>query len=473
MNDDLAREQTYRMMTETSVEKLVCRMAIPTITSMLVTSFYNIADTFFVGKIGTSATGAVGVVFPLMAVIQAFGFFFGQGSGNYISRKLGEKEPEAAAKMAATGLFSSFIAVALLSALGLFFIEPLCLLLGSTPTILPYAKKYMVFILLGAPFTAASFVLNNQLRLQGKAFYSMVGLSLGACVNIVLDPILIFGLKLGISGAALATMLSQILSFLLLLWGCGRGGALQIRWRNFSLSPHLYAEMAKAGIAPLLRQGLASVATIALNIAVRPYGDAAVAAMSIVNRVIMFASSMLIGFGQGFQPVCGFNYGAKRYRRVIRAFWFCIRTAFVVMTLLSAISFLAAHQIVAIFRKDDLEVIAIGAQALRYQSLSLPLWSWIIINNMMMQNIGEFKKSSMLSLARQGLFFLPLVFLLPRRLGILGVQISQPIADVLTFLLALYLSLAVLRRLKQMAKDEEEQKLAAYKDTEAAETPSA
>lgn len=309
-------KDNYLYLTTTPVPRLIVSLAVPTIISMLVTSFYNMADTYFVGKINTQSTAAVGIVFSVMSIIQAVGFFFGHGSGNYISRKLGAQETGNAEKMAATGFFWALFMGIFLAVVGLIFLTPLSLALGSTPTILPYTEKYLGIILLGAPFMTASLVLNNQIRFQGNAAYAMVGIVSGAVINVILDPILIFVFDMGISGAALATVISQICSFSLLLYMCRKGGNIRIRFRNFTPSLAFIKEIIGGGTPSLARQGLASVATILLNVAAGAYGDAAIAGMSIVTRIAMFINAFLIGFGQGFQPVCGFNYGAGLYARV-------------------------------------------------------------------------------------------------------------------------------------------------------------
>ena len=450
MEPNEAQARKFHEMTEAPVKRLVCKMAVPTIISMLVTSFYNMADTFFVGRIGTSATGAVGVIFPLMAAIQAVGFFFGQGSGNYISRQLGAQHQDEALRMASTGFFSALGAGFVILAFGMVFQRPLCYLLGATDTIYPYALDYMRWILLGAPYMTAALVLNNQLRLQGNAFYAMIGLVSGAVLNIALDPLLIFGFGMGIAGAALATILSQLVSFCLLLLGVQRSGGVPIHPRFFRPSLSRYRAVMSGGLPSLCRQGLASVSVICLNLAAGPYGDAAIAAMSIVSRVGQFAGSALIGFGQGFQPVCGFNYGAKRYDRVTRAFWFCVRVAVCVLTVLAVAGLIFAPQVIALFRADDADVIRIGARALRLQCLTLPLLSWVILCNMLLQNIARTVRASVLSMSRQGLFFVPLIFLLPPLLGVLGVQLCQPISDVFSFVIAVPLTVPVLREMKRL-----------------------
>lgn len=431
-------------MTGEPIERLVVGMAVPTIAMMLISALYSMADTWFVGTLGTSATAAVGVGFPLMAFIQAFGFFFGHGSGNYISRRLGAGETEDAARMAMTGFVSALICGGAIAAAGLVFLRPLALLLGSTETILPHALEYFRFVLLGAPWMAASLTLNNLLRFQGSAAYGMVGMASGAVLNVVLDPIFIFVFELGVAGASLATMISQFVGFCLLLWMCSRGGNIGIRMRNFSPSFRQYVEIARGGFPSLCRQGLASVATVSLNHMAGGFGDAAIAAMSIVQRVYWFAMSSLIGWGQGFQPVCGFNYGAGLYGRVKRAFWFCVKTATVVLLFVSAAGIVFAREIMTEFRPDDQDVIEIGVLALRLQCLILPFNGWVILNNMMLQTIGRAGPATLLATARQGLFLLPILFLLTPRFGVLGIQMAQPLADFATLLLSIPLGLKVL-----------------------------
>lgn len=442
-------EEKRTYMLETPVKKLVCTLAGPTILSMLITSFYNMVDTFFVGKIDTQATGAVGIVFSVMAIIQAVGFFFGHGSGNYISRKLGAKETEEAEKMAAVGFFTAFIAGVILMAGGLIFIRPLAYLLGSTDTILPYTVAYLWIILLGTPAMTTSLVLNNQMRYQGSAFYAMIGIVSGAILNIVLDPILIFACKFGIAGAAMATTISQYVSFILLLIMIKRGGNMQIRFCNFKPSLYFYKEIIRGGTPSLCRQGLASLAAIFLNRTAGFYGDAAIAGMSIVSRISMFANSALIGFGQGFQPVCGFNYGAGKNDRVLEAFWFCVKYAFVFLLVVATAGFIFAPGLVTLFRKDDLEVIEVGTAALRYQVIAFPLNAWIVMCNMMLQSVGKGLKASIVASARQGLCFIPLIMILPHFFGLFGVEICQAVSDVLTLAISVPIGMSVIKEMKR------------------------
>lgn len=442
------QEEKVKYMTTTPVQKLVCSLAVPTIISMLITSFYNMADTFFVGKINTSATAAVGVVFSIMALIQAVGFFFGHGSGNFISRKLGAREYDVAATMAATGFIYAFLTGVLIAIVGLLFLEPLAYLLGSTETILPYTKDYLRIILLGAPFMTSSLVLNNQLRYQGSAAYAMVGIVAGAVVNIGLDPLLMFVFDMGIAGAALATIASQLISFCLLWAGSRKGGNILIRFHNFNKNPYYIKEIIRGGFPSLCRQGLASISVTMLNHAAGGYGDAAIAGMSIVNRVSMFANSALIGFGQGFQPVCAMNYGAGKFKRVRDAFLFCVKYSFIFLLLVSIAGYVGAESIIAVFRKGDAQVLEVGTVALRLQLLTFSLGAWYVMCNMMLQSIGKAVKASIVTAGRQGLFFIPLILILPQLYGIWGVQICQPIADICAFLLSLPLGLATLKEMK-------------------------
>ena len=367
----MTQAEKQHMMATAPIPGLIARLSVPTIISMLITSFYNMADTFFVGKLGTSATAAVGVVFPLMSIIQALGFLFGHGSGNSVSRKLGAQKVDEAEHLASCGFFSSLVCGLLILIGGQLFLEPLSRILGSTDTILPYTKQYLSVILIGAPYMTASLTMNNLLRFQGSAFYAMIGITTGAVLNVILDPVFIFVFDMGIAGAAWATILSQLVSFVLLLVGMKVSNCVPLRMKNMKYLPSLIGQIFDGGLPSLCRQGLASLATVALNLAAGPYGDAAIAAMSIVMRIAFFAGSTVIGFGQGFQPVCGFNYGAGNIKRVKEAFWFCVKLATGVLIVLAILGFVFSGDLVAIFRKDDLEVIEIGTLALRMQCVRL------------------------------------------------------------------------------------------------------
>lgn len=456
MRQNISADEKFNKMINTPVPRLVTTLAVPSIISMLITSIYNMADTYFVSQISTSASGAVGIAFALMAVIQAIGFTIGMGSGNYISRLLGQKNRDQASKVAATGFFTALGLGAVLMLPGFIFMDPLVYALGATETIAPFAKSYISYILIGMPYMAASFVLNNILRFQGSAFFGMLGIGTGGLLNIILDPIFIFKLNMGTGGAALATIISQFVSFCILFFNCGIGGNIKIRFKNFTPKWEIYKEILRDGLPSFYRQALASISMVCLNQAAGPFGDAAIAAMSIVTRTFQFAISMIIGFGQGFQPVCGFNYGAGRYDRVWDAFWFCLRTTAAVMAVTGAAGFVFSNQVITFFRKEDLDVIAIGARALRFQCMVFPLSSWIIMTNMMLQTLGKGTQASIVAISRQGLFFLPAIMVLPRVLGITGVQVCQPVSDVFSFLVAIPFGAAALRELKAKHKEQKD-----------------
>ena len=436
-NENQQNNEKFELMTTQPVERLICKFAVPTIISMLITAAYNLADTFFIGKISTQTTGAVGIVFSFMTVLQAIGFYFGHGSGNYISRALGAKKYDDAEKMASTGFFASVFIGIIITVTGLIFMNPVLRLLGSTDTILPYAKSYFTYILLAAPFILGSFVLNNHLRFEGNAVYGMLGILSGAVLNIILDPILIFACDLGIAGAAIATGFSQMVGFFILLVICNRKG-LKIRIKNCRFNRKFIAEINAGGLPSLFRQGLTSVSNICLNFAAGAYGDSAIAAFSVVGRISFIAFAVIIGFGQGFQPVCGFNYGAKKYDRVKKSYRFCVFAIF---------GFIFSNELVRMFRADDALLIKIGSLALKLQSLAMPLAGFITMSNMYLQNIRSTLRATVLAAARQGLIFIPVMFILSGVFGLVGLQSAQLVSDVITFILAVPLTLPVLNKM--------------------------
>lgn len=449
-------ENKFTQMTQTPVSRLVSTLAVPTIISMLTTSLYNMADTFFVGQIGTSATAAVGVALPLMAIIQAIGFTFGQGSGNQMSRLLGQQQREEAERLCSVAFFSAFALGVVLCVFGLLFLDPLVYALGATSTSAGYTRDYVFYILFGAPFMVSALVLNNQFRFQGSAVFGMVGIFSGAAINVILDPIFIFGFGMETGGAALATSISQFVSFCLLIWGTFQRDNLRLSLRFFQPSGRRYIKIIAGGLPSFWRQSLASVASILLNVAGRSFGgDVVVAAMSIVSRLTMFASSAIIGLGQGYQPVCGFNYGAGLYRRVREAYWFFFRVALAAALIIACLGFLFAPQLVALFRRDDPEVIRIGALALRMQCISFPLMAWFFPSSMTLQTLGRSARATVLAMCRQGLFFLPLILILPNLLGVTGIQLSQPLSDLCSFSVALPMGISILRELRALEETAE------------------
>lgn len=428
----------YEFLTQAPVSRVILTMAVPTIVSMLVTCFYVIVDTYFVGQLNTQSTAAVGIVFPLMSLIQAIGSFFGHGSGAYMSRELGARRTDNALSMATTGLVYALLTGILIAVVALLFLRPLSLVLGSTATSLPFTEQYMAIILLGAPFQIASFTLNSQLRMQGNARYAMWGIISGALLNVVLDPILIFACGLQLRGAALATVIGQIVSVAVLLAMCHFRATTGVRLcpRFFSLHWHYVREIVYGGSPSLSRQGLASISVILLNVAAAGYGDAAVAAMSIVSRVTMFVMAVIVGLGQGFQPFCGYCYGAALYNRLRHGFWFTVRVGFIFLLFFSAVFFCFAEQTIAVFR-DDAIVIAIGSTALRWHLAVYPLNAYIMAGNMMLQTTRRPLRANVLSSARKGLVFIPFILILPHLFGLMGIAMCQAVCDVVTFIIAI------------------------------------
>lgn len=429
-------EDQRKRMLETPVHKLILSLALPTIVSMLVTSIYNMADTYFVSQLNTSASGAVGVVFSLMAIIQAVGFTVGMGAGSIASRLLGQNRGEEADVYASSGVATALVVGVVMAVLGQAFRGELMWLLGSTETIYPYAMDYAFYITLGAPVMILSFTLNNLLRWQGKANLSVFGLATGGILNMILDPIFIYGFDMGIGGAGAATLLSQCVSLTILASFFFLGKSeLRVSIGKLSPAPGTYLAILKQGMPSFFRQGVLSVATMALNYNAKLYGDAAVAALSIVTKVFMLIQSIVIGFGQGFQPVLGYNYGAGRLDRVKEAVWFSIRTCTVILTVGAAAGFALAPHIITLFRRDDALVIAIGTRAFRWQCLTLPLGAVLVFANMFFQSLGKSWRAVILAVCRQGLY-IPLVYLMTGCFGLAGLERTQAVADLLAFVLS-------------------------------------
>ena len=432
------KHDQYYEMANAPISHIIPKLAAPTIVSMLISSIYNMADTFFVSQLGTSASGAVGVIFSAMSIIQALAFMIGMGSGNYMTRSLGAGKRELAEQIVSIAFFTGII-MGLVITVSATFNHRVVLLLGATETIAPYAEAYAHYIFIAAPFMICSFIMNNLLRFQGKASFAMVGITVGGLLNIALDPLFIFTLDMGTAGAALATGLSQFISFCILLWMCNhQDSCISISIRKFRPKLAIYREVLYGGIPSLGRQGIASVATVLMNFMCQPYGDAAIAAMSIVSRFMFFINSVIIGFGQGFQPVCSYCFGAGLYDRVKKACWFCIRVSTIILLVLSVISFPAARSIITLFRRNDPTVIEIGTLALRLQLITLPLQGAVIMGNMMPQSIGYGFRATLVSTARQGIFLIPLLTIMTYTIGLLGIQCAQPLADIATFILSLF-----------------------------------
>ncbi|MBE5796581.1 MAG: MATE family efflux transporter [Clostridiales bacterium] len=458
--------QRQHMMLHDPVQRIIPKLAVPSIISMLITTIYNAADTFFVSQLDTAASGAVGVVFSVMAIIQAISFTLGMGTGTNLSQALGRGDPDEASRYASVGFFTALMTGVTIMVLGVLSLDWLVPILGATDDIFPYAKDYATYIFYAAPFMMGSFVLNNMLRFQGLATYGMVGITVGGVLNMILDPVFIFeaGTDIGLgfalpfgfgmktAGAAVATAISQAVSFLILLLQSNlRSDTITVTPRHFRPTAHMYGRILNNGLPSLGRQGIASISTILLNNSVKFYVDplmqtAAIAAMSIVSKIVMFVNSTVIGFGQGFQPVCSFNYGAGQYSRVRQAFWFCVKVTTVILLVLGFLAFLAATPILTAFRRDDPMAVEIGAFALRCHLSTIPLWGFIVMSNMFTQSIGFGVRSLIISISRQGLFLIPMLLLLPPLFSLTGVQIAQPIADVLALGLTILITQSILRQ---------------------------
>ena len=446
-----AKKSQYEKMTETPISKLVVTLSIPTIASMLVTNIYNLVDTAFVGRLGTSASGAVGIVFGFMSIIQAFGFMFGQGSGSIMSRALGSQDRESATVHASVGFVGSFMCGLIISLLGFLLLDDIVMFLGSTLTIAPYAKTYISFILAAAPFMCSSFTLNNLLRYEGKASLGMIGLMFGAVLNMVGDPILMFGLGMGIAGAGLSTALSQIVSWSILLF-MFLGGHTESKInliKAFQAGPAVVGNIMATGFPSLLRQGLNSLTTVLLNSRCGVYGDAAVAAMSIVSRIVFFTFSIALGVGQGFQPVSAYNYGARKYSRIREGYRFTAILAEGIIIVGVTILIVFASPLIRLMR-DDPEVIEIGTRALRLQALSNLFLPPCMVTEMLYQSTGHRAGATMLSALRSGLLFIPSLLILSSVRGLAGIQEAQPLSVVLSFPFTVMFAVLFFRKLPKV-----------------------
>lgn len=449
--------QHHKTMTERPVSQLVLRQAVPSIISVLITTVYNMADTYFVSQLGTSAAGAVGVVFSLMAVFQAIGYTLGMGAGNIMSRQMGAKDTDNANRTASTGVVTAFVIGLLFAVLGQLFIKDLMYLLGATETILPYAQAYGQYILLAAPFMCASFVMSTLLRCEGKSTLGTIGLTVGGLLNIGLDPLFIYTFDMGTAGAALATAVSQFVGFAILLaFFLLHKSNIRLSIRLVSRDLKVYGNIVFTGFPSLSRQGLSSIANLLLNRSAMIYGDAAIAAMGIVGKVFMFIFSAVLGFLQGYQPIAGFNYGAKKYERVRKATYFAGSFCIAATVLIGFVCYLIAPEIIAVFRRNDPDVIRIGALALRMQCVVLPLCAVTTISSFALQSTGQRVMAIILSMCRQGIFYIPLILTLPNVFDLLGIQMTQTVSDILTLIVSVPFLIRFLRMLRKKEPVEEE-----------------
>ena len=435
----------FDKMTKTPLVKLIVSLGIPTTISMLVTSLYNMADTYFVGTLGESPQAATGILFTLQAIIQAVAFMLGQGSGTMVSKALADRNKEEACEYVSTGFFTGLFVGGVFFVLGILFLEPMLLFLGSTDTILPYAKQYGTCVLVSCSVVMGSFVLNNVLRYEGKSFYSMIGLVSGGLLNILLDYVFVIIFKWGVLGAGIATAASQAISFGVLLYFFMKMGESKIHITSMSRNIKTYLTIMKVGFPALVRQGLASISGGLLNNITRPFGDAAIAAMSVANRFSMFVMCVGLGIGQGYQPVASFNYQAKRYDRVKRGLVVTMAIGFCMVACLAIPSIIFSEQIVYAFQKSP-AVMEVGVLALRAACVGSMFLPFSIPVNMLYQSTRQVKLSTFLSMMRNGLMFMPTLLITTHFWGLLGVQISQPLADMLTGLVGLPFAISFLRK---------------------------
>lgn len=440
------KDSQYEKMLHAPLGPLILSLAGPSIISMLVSSIYNMADTYFVGRLGLSASGAVGVAFPLMMIIQAISFTFGMGANSLISRYLGAKETEMAQTTASSAIFACLVMNIIFSAVSLSVLDPLLELLGATPTILPFARDYASIILLGSPFISGSFVLNNLLRSQGLNRKAMIGLTFGGILNIILDPIFISTLNFGISGAAIATIISQFVSFLILLYMVESKSILSLRPRFVSRDIRLYFAVIRIGIPSFLRQALGSMAVIILNNRASTFGDPAVAAFTICGRFSSIFLAFVLGAGQAFQPVAGYNFGAEHYERVKQAYRFTLKAMVLAMLLVSGLIFAGSSWLIGVFQPDP-EVVRIGTLSLRLQCLTFIFQPLLIATNMLYQSTGHARGATFLATLRNGIYYYPLILTLPFFFKLIGLQLVQPLADLMSAATAVPMAIYFMRQL--------------------------
>ena len=454
-------EIQYKKMTETPVWKLVITLGIPTTISMLITNIYNMADTYFVSTLGKAAGGAPGIVFSIMAILQAFGFMFGHGAGSHVSRLLGAKDEERAGKFTSTSLLLSSASGLLIMIFGLVFLEPLMWFLGSNAEILPHAKDYAMYIFIAGPAMTASCVFNNVLRYEGKATFAMVGLTSGGIINIFLDYIFVMRLGMGTAGAGLATAISQYISLIILAvpFFIGKTQS-KISFKRGFISLRIVWDIVTTGFPSLIRQGLGSISTAMLNVQARFYGTAAIAAMGYVSKTVQFIFCVGLGIGQGFQPVSAFNYGAKRYSRVKKGSYVTMLFGLIMIGTLAAVCYGLAPQIIQFFNSEkDPEITRIGGEALRFNCTVLWVLPFTVVGNMMFQSIGKRIPAILLSALQNGVAFIPMIYLLPAITenmygnGLVGLEMAQPAAYVITAVITLPATVAFLSKLPKDGED--------------------
>ena len=442
-----SQEQRRNMMLNEPISRIIPKMAIPTIVAFLINSIYSLADTYFVSSLGTNATAAVSVNASLDQLIMMCGSMLAVGANSYIARLLGQGEDKKASQVLSTAFFTAMGIGALLMVFGNLFMTPMVRLLGATPTCEQYSIDYATYVLYAAPFMAANFVMNQCLRSEGSATLSMVGMGFGGILNCVLDPIFIFGFDMGVAGASLATAISKWVSFVILIFPyVTRRSLLRLSIRNFRPNWDIFSQIIAVGSSSMFRSGLAVVSAIMLNDLAGNISDSVLAAVGVCNKVMMFPFSIILGFGSGFQPVAGFNWGAKRYDRVRESYRFCSRVAIIGSLIMALVVGVFADTFVVLFAGTDEEMRRIGIICMVSQCIALPVHGWVAVVNMLCAGLGKAKYALALSTSRQGSCFIPILYPLAWIFGAVGIASVQALADILTLLLAV----PIMRNVKKM-----------------------
>ena len=442
--------QRKQMMLTEPIHTLIPKMAIPTIVAFLINSIYSLADTYFVSSLGTNATAAVSVNASLDQLIMMTGSLLAVGANSYIARLLGQNNEKKASQVLSTAFFLAAGMGLTLTIFGNLFMVPMVRLLGATPTCEQYSIDYATYVLFAAPFMASNFVMNQCLRSEGSATLSMVGMGFGGILNCVLDPIFIFGLDMGVAGASLATAISKVVSFAILIFPyVTKRSLLHLSIRNFKPEKTTMVEIISVGSSSMFRSGLAVVAAIMLNKLAGNISDSVLAGIGVCTKVMMFPFSIILGFGTGFQPVAGFNWGAKRYDRVRESYKFCSRVAVIGSIILAAVVLVFAEGIIVLFAGTDPEMQQIGAFAMRTQAIALPIHAWVAVVNMLCSGLGDAKGAMILSTSRQGSCFIPILYPMALLLGAWGVASVQAVADVLTLVMAIPILARINKKITQ------------------------
>ena len=443
-----SQEARRMMLLNDPIPRVIPKMAIPTIVAFLITSIYSLADTYFVSSLGTNATAAVSVNASLDQMIMMCGSMLAMGANSYIARLLGEGNEKKASQVLSTSFFAAFAMGALLLIFGSIFMVPMVRMLGATPTCEQYSIDYATYILLAAPFMASNFVMNQCLRSEGSATLSMVGMGFGGILNIILDPIFIFGLEMGVAGASLATAISKWVSFGILVFPyVTRKSLLHLSIKNFKPTRDIVTKVVSVGSSSLFRNGLNVVSAIMLNNIAGSISDSVLAAVGVSNKIMMFPFCIILGFGNGFQPVAGFNWGAKRFDRVEESYKFSSRVSLIGSVIMAVAIALFCDKLIILFAGTDMEMRRIGAFCILAQCIALPIHAWVAIVNMLCVGLGNAKGAMVLATSRQGSCFIPIVHLMALVLGAYGVASVQALADVLSMVLAIPIMISMKKKL--------------------------